>query len=186
MLSEREMKIRNFRPSDAEACLRIRAEAFSHAFTDELDKDGIAAGLRAYEPADLIRISEQGKSFVADDDGPAGFCTIRKKDAKTAELLFVYVKFDRLKQGLGAALVNHGEKWILANWPDIAWFDVETVVPRYNRGFYERLGFVQQENTQVSFPGKIVDALNLRKQITKPLNTTSDTPPTASSEAVQE
>lgn len=166
------MTIRDFSPSDAGPCLEIRRQAFTNVFGGELGADGIRAGLSAYGPSDLIRMSEHGKSFVADDDGPIGFCTVHRKDSITVELLLVYIKLDRLKQGLGTALVEHAEQWVSSHWTDVVWFDVKTVVPKYNRGFYERLGFRSVGRTQVQFPGKVVQALHLRRQITKPSNET--------------
>lgn len=169
-----KMTIRDFSPSDVDLCLEIRRQAFTDVFRDELGADGVRAGLSAYGPSGLIRLSEGGKSFVADDDGPIGFCTIQRKDSITADLLLVYVKLNRLKQGFGTALVEHAEEWMSSHWTDVAWFDVETVIPKYNRGFYERLGFRSVGKTQVEFPGKVVQALHLRRQISKPLNATSN------------
>ncbi len=168
------MAIRAFSPSDAGPCLEIRRQAFANVFGDELGADDIRAGLSAYGPSDLIRMSEHGKSFVAQDDGPIGFCTVQRKDSITVDLVLVYVKLDRLKQGLGAALVEHAEHWVSSHWADVVWFDVETVIPKYNRGFYEHLGFRSMGKTRVQFPGKAVQALHLRRRITKPSDAISD------------
>jgi hypothetical protein len=72
------MTIRDFSPLDAGPCLEIRRQAFINVFGDELGADGIRAGLSIYGPSDLIRMSEHGKSFVAEDDVPIGFCTLQR------------------------------------------------------------------------------------------------------------
>ncbi|MBC8253279.1 MAG: hypothetical protein H8E35_04535, partial [Ardenticatenia bacterium] len=76
--------IRPFRPEDAEACFRIRAEAYIREFYEELGPEAVAAGVNAYMPDDYVSMSETMPSFVAELDGDvAGFCMIRFLDATT-------------------------------------------------------------------------------------------------------
>jgi GNAT superfamily N-acetyltransferase len=167
------MMIRDFKPPDADACLEIRADAFVRTFEDELGPDVVKSGLDAYDRSKLVHLSEAGKSFVADDGAVIGFCTIVRKEPTVAELLLVYVRLNRHKEGIGRMLVTHAEHWISANWPEVVQFEAKTVVPKYNRYFYDRIGFLSVGKAEVEFPDRRVPALSLRKQITRPLEATS-------------
>ena len=103
------MMIRDFKPPDADACLQIRADAFVRTFEDELGPDVVKSGLNAYDRSKLVHLSEAGKSFVADDGAVVGFCTIARKEPTVAELLLVYVRLNRHKEGVGRMLVGRPE-----------------------------------------------------------------------------
>jgi len=46
-MKSKPTEIRDFEPADAEACFRIRAEAFIKLFYDEIGPDGVVAGINA-------------------------------------------------------------------------------------------------------------------------------------------
>ena len=161
------MIIRDFNPIDAEACLQMRYDAIDIIFRGKISPEGVDAHLREYKPSDLVRISEEGKSFVADDDGSlVGFCTIYKKTPYAVDLPFVYIKLDRLKEGVGTALMNHMEKWIPGNWPEVVCVEVKTVIPEYNGRFYKQLGYKEAGPCEIVFKDGTVPAVKYVKNIT--------------------
>ncbi|MFC1479066.1 GNAT family N-acetyltransferase [Planctomycetota bacterium] len=162
------MIIRDFKPEDAEECLHVRYEAIKTIFTGKISTEDVDSHLSAYKPPDLIRKSEEGKSFVADDEGVvAGFCTILKTAPAVADLPFIYIKLDCLKQGIGSGLLDHMEEWISNNWLEVTRIEIETVVPGYNRSFYERLGYQAAGPCEITVGDRNVPALKLIKEIAR-------------------
>jgi len=158
--------IRPFRPEDAEACFRIRAEAYIREFYQELGPEGVSAGINAYMPGDYVSMSKTMPTFVADLDGiVAGFCMICFLDSATAELLLIYVHLTLLGQGIGTRLTRHAEAWLVEHRPQVTKMVVDTVIPRYNQAFYERLGYAPLGDHPFEFPGRAVRAVRLSKRL---------------------
>lgn len=158
--------IRPFRPEDAEACFRIRAEAYIREFYEELGPEGVSAGVNAYMPDDYVSMSETMPSFVAELEGDvAGFCMIRFLDAATAEMLLIYVCLALLGQGIGTRLARHAEAWLVEHRPQVTKMVVDTIIPRYNQAFYERLGYAPLGDHPFQFPGRRVRAVRLSKRL---------------------
>jgi ribosomal protein S18 acetylase RimI-like enzyme len=67
--------------------------------------------------------------------------------------------------GIGSALMSRGESWLREYRPGIRELIVDTVIPRYNQAFYEKHGFVMEEERPHEFPGKTVSAVRLRKRL---------------------
>lgn len=161
-----EMTIRPFADEDAEACFKMRNEAFIRLFGDELSIDDIYAGIIAYSPSDYLRMGAEMHAFVAvEADEPIGFCIMRILDQVSAELLLIYVRLDRLKQGIGSGLARHAEEWLLSHHPDISNLLLDTIIPLCNQGFYEKLGFSMTGETTCRFPGRNVRAVRLSKSL---------------------
>ncbi|MFC2031109.1 GNAT family N-acetyltransferase [Chloroflexota bacterium] len=160
------ISIRPFRSEDSEACFRIRAEAYIREFYEYLGPEGVAAGVNAFMPGDYVTMAQTMPTFVADLDGRvAGFCVIRFVDAATADLLLIYVNLAHLSQGIGTGLAQHAEAWLLEHQPQVYELVVDTVIPRYNQAFYERLGFQPIAEHPFEFPGKTVRAVRLSKRL---------------------
>jgi hypothetical protein len=76
----------------------------------------------------------------------------------------MYVDLDCLGTGIGAACVDFMERWLKENWPEIDTLLVGTVIPKYNSGFYRKVGFESSESTYCEFLGRRLTALRLAKR----------------------
>lgn len=158
--------IRPFASGDAEACHGMRCEAFRTVFSGELSPEAVDAGVEAYDAAEFGELLGRLHSFVAVDGGePIGFCTARVLDATTAEILYLYIKLDRLKQGIGTKLARHAESWIAQRYPGISTLVLDTAVPSYNRAFWERSGFSEVGPSVCKYPAAAVPAVRLAKKL---------------------
>jgi GNAT superfamily N-acetyltransferase len=158
--------IRQFTPADAEACFKIRSEAFVREFYKEVGPEVVAAGVNAFMPDDYRQMAETTHCFVAEDsDGPVGFCTLKIINRATAEILFLYVKLDRVKEGIGTSLARYAERWLADKYPAVSDLTLDTIIPRYNKAFYEKLGFLPEEEVTYEYPGKKVRAVRLTKKL---------------------
>jgi ribosomal protein S18 acetylase RimI-like enzyme len=160
------MTVRSFEPSDAEACFRIRSEAFIRKYGDRLGAEGVAALVNSYMPSDFVRMSETMRWFVAEEGGvPVGFCTIRFLDETAAELLFLYVRLDRHGRRIGTDLLRHGEDWLRRHRPEVNDFVLDTVHPDYNQGFYEKMGFEVRGRRRIDRHDARLPAVHMGKSL---------------------
>lgn len=160
------ISIRPFIDSDAEAVFKIRAGAFVTQFFEELGPERCAAGINAYMPSDYQHMAQEMKFFIAEESGvPLGFCTIKRDDPETAELLFIYIDTKHLRRGIGSQLILHSEEWIRNNWPGVRTYVVDTGIPKYNGDFYRRMGFCDVGASQLPFPDLPTPALRLSKKL---------------------
>jgi ribosomal protein S18 acetylase RimI-like enzyme len=165
-MKTKRTKIRNFQPSDAEACFRIRSEAFIKLFYSEIGPDGVTAGINGYLPAKYIEMAKSMPIFVAvNDEELVGFIASRLIDKTTMEILFFYIKIDYLRKGIGTKLLRYLEEWIIQNHPEIRRIFVDTAVPRCNQKFYEKAGYVKAGYSKCRYPDGSVAAVRLVKEL---------------------
>jgi GNAT superfamily N-acetyltransferase len=158
--------IRRLEPDDAEACFRIRTDAFVQRFYAEMGPEGVAAGINAYLPSDYARLAETSPAFVAVEEGVVvGFAALRVVDEATAGIHFLYVRLDRTGRGIGRVLVERLESCVRGDYPQIARIVLNTAVPRYNQGFYERMGYVHGGEGVCHYPGRSVRAVQMVKEL---------------------
>jgi GNAT superfamily N-acetyltransferase len=160
------MKIRPFQEADAAFCFKVRNSAFIQKFYGELTPKEVTAAVNAYMPEDFIRMARETSFFIVEHKGtPIGFFNLKLKEKCTAELPLIYLDLDHIGRGIGSACIDYLEKWLMQNWPGVHTLIVDTIVPKYNGGFYERAGFKPSENTCCAFPGKKIKALRLIKKL---------------------
>ncbi len=160
------MKFRSFEPEDAAFCFRLRSNAFIRKFYGELTGEEVAAAVNAYMPDDYIRMARINPFFIIEkDDTPTAFFSLKRIDEHTAELPLIYIDLDCLGAGIGSACIEYMEKWLLDNWPEVDTLIVDTVIPKYNSGFYKKTGFEPVESTHCEFLGHKLEALRLTKGI---------------------
>lgn len=106
---------------------------------------GIEESLLGY-----VADSERYPTFLAVDDEPIAFVTVRKHFAQCWEVHCVAVHASRRNTGVGKALHGHLEVWLLANGASV--LQVKTLAashpsPEYaqTRGFYTRMGYLPHE-----------------------------------------
>lgn len=151
---------------DAEACFRIRAEAFIKIFYDEIGPEGVAAGINAYMPSKYVFMSETMPMFVAvNDETPIGFITLRFLEDSEIEILFLYIQLDCLGKGIGAGLVRYAEDWIRKQYPETSRIVLDTAVPKYNQKFYEKIGYTKAGESMCQYPDGPVKAIRLKKEL---------------------
>ena len=160
------MKVRTFKPSDAEFCFNLRSKAFKQKFCGELTPQDASAAVNAYLPDVYIRIAQEIPIFIVEQrDMPVGFFTLKRRDKSTAELPQIYLDLDRLGKGIGTACLGYIEIWLAENWPEVNTLIVDTVIPEYNSGFYKKVGFIPGEFTYCEFLGRKLRALRLVRHL---------------------
>jgi len=158
--------VRPFQKDDAVFCFRLRSRAFIEKFYGELTPQEVSAAVNSYMPDDYIRMARETTFFIVERKGvPVGFFNLKRKDESTAELPLIYFDLDRLGEGLGSACVDYIEKWLLANWVEVKILIVDTVIPKYNSGFYNKVGFEPSGSTCCEFLGQKLKALRLVKKL---------------------
>jgi GNAT superfamily N-acetyltransferase len=166
-MKSKPVEIRYFKPSDAETCFRIRVEAFVKLFYDEIGSDGVVKGINAYLPITYIQMSETMPIFVAVDGRvQIGFIASRFVDHTTMEILFLYIRLDYLRKGIGTQLVRYLEDWIRKQHPAIERIIVDTAVPKYNQKFYEKIGYSIAGESECQYPDGSLRAIRLIKELT--------------------
>ena len=160
------MVIRCLEARDAEVCFKIRSDAFIQKFYGELGPRATSAGVNAFMPDDYVRMAQSNPFFVAEDaGGTIGFFSIARNDANVAEIPLLYIDLDHLGQKIGRAFIKYIEHWIKTNWPEVTTLIVDTVIPKYNSGFYRKAGFLPSGKAVCNFPAMDVPALRLVKKL---------------------
>lgn len=159
-----EVLIRDFLKADAKFCVELRAWCFTHIFNQEIGEEAAMAGADAYQAQDFLRFSIDSKIFIlAVKQIPSGFLVLKQVDFSSAELVLIYLNPSCHGKGFGRLLVEHMETWIQQNWSQIKEVFVDTVIPKYNGKFYERLGYRYKCKTVCSFKGISVPANRYHK-----------------------
>ncbi|MHC4310436.1 MAG: GNAT family N-acetyltransferase [Planctomycetota bacterium] len=160
------MNIRKFKPDDAEICFRFRSNAFIQKFHNELSLQEIASAVNAYMPRDYIRMAVEMPFFITQERSKIiGFLNLKRRDENTAELPLIYIDLDTLGQGIGSACIDYIEQWLSSNWKDVTKLLVDTVIPKYNSRFYEKVGFKPIGDAYCEFMGRKIKALRLEKKL---------------------
>jgi ribosomal protein S18 acetylase RimI-like enzyme len=158
--------IRALAAADAAACVRIRNEAFVREFRDEIGPAAVAAGVNAFQVDDYARMAATMPGFVlVEGDEVVGFLILRLLDGRRAELFLLYIRLTHLRRGLGRRLVDHAEAWLRRRHPQISEWVLDTIIPRYNRAFYEKLGFRVAGSSTCRYPGCAVPAIRMRRSL---------------------
>ena len=160
------MNIRQFLSKDAEICFKLRSNAFIQKFYDELRPEEVAAAVNAYMPDDYIQMADKMPFFVVEQNSRIiGFFNLKRLDSNTAEIPFIYLDLNSLGKGIGSACIDYIEKWLASNWKEVTTLIVKTLAPKYNSGFYKKVGFALSENTFSEFQGLKIKVLQLSKKL---------------------
>ena len=160
------MKFREFRNEDAEFCFRTRSSAFIQMFYAEIGAELVTAGVNAFMPADYIRMSNDIEVFiVVERSERKGFFTIKRIYTDTAEIQLIYFNLDCLGKGYGDKSMQYIENWIKVNWIEVDKLILDTIVPKYNGKFYEKMGFQILGKSVCKFYEKEVNAIRYEKYI---------------------
>jgi GNAT superfamily N-acetyltransferase len=162
------MKIRRFEPEDSTFCFRTRCAAFIQKFYEEIGPEAVSAGVNAYMPDDYIQMSSIIEIFIIEEKQERkGFFAIKRTDAITAEIPFIYIDLKFLDRGYGSKTIQYIEKWIESNWPKVEKIFLNTIIPKYNGGFYKKMGFKLVGKSCCIYGERSVKAKRFEKQIKK-------------------
>ena len=160
------LTIKPFETSDAQVCRSLRSKAFEELFLKEIGRDAVRAGIEAYAPEDIILLAENNPFFVAEAQSEiVGFIGSKIHDENTIEILFLYVHLGFLKQGIGSGLLGHFEEYITKNLPNINLIVVDTIIPKYNQKFYEKMEYEKVGESFYNYPSGKVRAVRLEKKL---------------------
>ncbi|MBA4318674.1 MAG: hypothetical protein C0412_09755 [Flavobacterium sp.] len=160
------MTFREFNNTDAVFCFRMRSSAFIEKFYDEIGAEAVSLGVNAYMPEDYIKMTSYLKIFILEDDGErAGFLTVKKTEYDAAEIPFIYFDLHKLGRGYGVASIKYIEEWVKANWNSVSTIIIDTIIPKYNGGFYEKMGYKKTGRGVCTFFNKDVPATRFEKRI---------------------
>ena len=90
---------------------------------------------------------------------------LKKINTQTAERLWIYMDLQHLGAGIGKACIEFIQTWLEENWNTVDRLIVDTVIPKYNRKFYQKMGFVPAGQTFCEFMGVKIPALRLCKTL---------------------
>ena len=160
------MNFRKFRNEDAGFCFETRSSAFIKEFNKELTSAVIKACLSAYSVSDFIAISNNAELFIAENHwGRVGFFVIERLDENTAEVPLIYFSLNVVRQGYGREAIAFIEDWISINWPEVKEIIVQTIIPKYNSGFYQKMGYTEADHSIMHFGEKGVRVVRFGKGV---------------------
>jgi GNAT superfamily N-acetyltransferase len=161
-----KVKFREFRNEDAEFCFKTRSAAFIEKFYDEIGPQIVSLCVNAYMPDDYIEFARNMKIFILEDSGEQlGFVTVKRIEKEVAEIPLIYLSLDSLGKGYGRRSIEYIEEWVKNNWQDVNKLFVDTIVPNYNGGFYQKMNFIEAGESVCVFSGKKVRAKRFEKLI---------------------
>jgi ribosomal protein S18 acetylase RimI-like enzyme len=163
-----EFKNRPFLPSDAHVCLSLRTDAFKGLFVKEIGENAAQAGIEAYSPQDIIFLAENNPFFVAETyNAVVGFIGSKIHDKRTIEILYLYVDLNFLNRGVGSKLLLHFEDYVKNYLPDIDTIILDTIIPKYNQKFYEKIGYEKIGESFCDYPSAKIRAVRLEKKLSR-------------------
>ena len=161
-----ELQFRPFEDRDARFCFEVRTDAFVRCFYEEIGPEAVAAGITAVTPEDLRRWTESMEIRIAEAEGkPVGFVTARAEDDERAEIPFIYFHVTQLGRGYGSRAMAHIESRISLLWPGVNTIFLDTIIPRYNGAFYERMGYSRSGSAIMQYPELEVPAVRFIKHL---------------------
>lgn len=163
-----EFKNRPLIPSDAHVCLSLRTDALKELFVKEIGDNAARAGIEAYSPENLILLAEKNPFFVAETyNAIVGFIGSKIHDKRTIEILFLYVDLNFLHRGIGSELLLHFGDYVKNYLPDIDTIVVDTIIPKYNQKFYEKMGYEKVGKSFCDYPSAKIRAVRLEKKLSR-------------------
>ena len=161
-----DLTIRPVEPGDAGVCHELRRRAFLEVFSQFMDETLTAAGAEAYSASEFSQHLTDMPTAVAVAGGEiVGFCTVRRRDEREAELLWLYVRLEHLRHGIGSRLARHAEELVQMRFPDVSRIVLVTGVPEYNQAFYEHLGYAPLGTEEVAYPAASAIMVKMGKDI---------------------
>ena len=158
------MKVRRFKPNDSDFCFKIRCDAFIIKFYDEIGPHAVAAGINAYLPQDYVELSKITEFFIVESESQrVGFFTLKRVNQNTAEIPLIYFDLSLTGKGLGSSCMKYIEHWIQTEWKNVTNLYLDTIIPKYNGGFYRKLGFEETTKTYCQFNDLRIPALRFEK-----------------------
>jgi GNAT superfamily N-acetyltransferase len=155
-----------FKKEDAVFCFKVRTTAFIEKFYNELDPSKISASVTSFLPDDFIKMSKQMKFFIIfDNHKKIGFFCIKKINKKTAEIPLIYLDFPYIGKGYGSKAMSFIEDWVRENWINVNKIFLDTIIPRYNGGFYRKVGYKEKGSSKCVFNNIKVHAIRFEKNL---------------------
>ncbi len=72
-----------------------------------------------------------------------------------------------MNQGIGSELLLHFEEYAKNYLPDIETIIVDTIIPKYNQKFYEKIGYKKVRESFCDYPSGKIRAVRLEKELSR-------------------
>jgi GNAT superfamily N-acetyltransferase len=116
-------------------------------------------------PSDYVKMMSSARIFIVEESNhKAGFFTLKKVGHK-AEIQLIYFDAGVINKGFGSKSMEFIENWIKENWQTTTHIFLDTIIPKYNGGFYEKMGYTNLGISNCSFSGKHVAAIRFEKKL---------------------
>ena len=113
-----------------------------------------------------VKMAGEMPFFIVEKDETAiGFFNLKKVNQLKTEIPLIYLDLNWLGKGVGKACIQFIEKWIIKNWPEVKVLFLDTIIPKYNSGFYENVGFKFQKETVCNFSGVKIKSKRYEKKL---------------------
>lgn len=160
------MNFRKFKNTDARFCFACRSNAFIQKFYDEIGAEGVSICVNTYMPEDYILMGKEIEVFIIEDElKEIGFFTLKKTKDGKAEMPLIYFDLNEIGKGYGAQTIHFIEQWIKEYWPEVKVFFLDTIIPKYNSGFYKKMGFTFAGESQCNFGNRIIKSVHFEKTL---------------------
>ena len=159
------MKFREFKVEDSDFCFRTRSNAYVKLFYEELGAERVALCVNSILPNDFVKMSLSIKIFIVEDQNEkVGFFTFKKVHNKV-EIPLIYFNTSQTRKGYGSKSMKFIEEWVKANWKDTTHIYLDTIIPKYNGKFYEKMGYKNNGKSSCEFLGRKIEAVRFEKQL---------------------
>jgi ribosomal protein S18 acetylase RimI-like enzyme len=160
------VEIRGYQPGDGSICHGLRRSAFLGVFSQWLSAQSARIGAESLDVGDFERQLSTLQTSVATIGGRVvGFCTTRMSSPTRAEILYLYIDSRYHGMGIGAQLVRRAEQRLIGSHRELTSFYMDTAVPDYNRGFWERMGYRYVGPSTCRYPNGEISAVRLEKPV---------------------
>jgi len=136
------MDIRRFAPGDGALCHRLRRDALLEMSGEYLSAEAAQIAADSYSADDFASRVSGMETFVLDSSGTvAGFSSFCIETTSLAELAYLYINAGFRGIGAGSFLARSSLERVLSSHPSLSVIYLRTVVPEYNRRFWEKMGY---------------------------------------------
>lgn len=156
-----QIKVRKFRPKDAEQCCMIAIENWVKALSRTYNKDVVWHYVRNYTPSKFIDHSMSGWYIVVEKGNKiCGFLSLKFLKGNKVEIMRMFVKYELRGKGLGTEMIKYIESKLPKNVKKII---VRSAELNETIKFYEKSGFRKVNVGKTKINGNVINDIVMEK-----------------------